>query len=184
MLIVLIVAVIVALLLPPVQKYALNKGTAWFNKTTGGELSIREIDVRLPYFIHLDGVSLKGPEKTHIAQIETLRVSLGWRMIFNKTIRIDRIELTGLNANIESDANGSWNYEFITDPFTDSTAVPDTTGSGEPWDFSIGTVKLADIELGYYDRPSRDSIATSFGKVNLDFNRFTLTNMVFLVESI
>lgn len=179
-----IVTAIVALLLPPVQKYAINKGTDWFNNTTGGELSIQDVDVRLPFYIRLDGVQLNGPDQKQIVKIDEFRVSLGWRMIFDRTIRIDRIEMAGLNANLYSDVHGNWNYGFIVDAFSDSTAAPDTTSAGSPWDVSIGNVKLSDTQLAYFDYTSRDSITTSIGKVFVNFNRFTLSNMVFLAESV
>ncbi len=182
--VVLLTMVTIALMLPPVQKFVIQKGTSWFNEKTGGNLAIEDIDLRLPWFVNLNGVSLDDPSGNNVATIGSLKTSIGWRMIFNNTIRIDRLELEGVNAEVYSDENGRWNYDFIIEAFADSTAVPDTSTAPSAWDFSLGNLKIRDANLQYFDATSRDSIATSLGSLDVVMDRFSITEMVFLAESV
>lgn len=180
----LILIVVIAFMLPPVQRYAIQQGTSWFNENTGGELSIGSIDLRLPFFINLEDVNLKDPAGQHIADIGSLKISLGWRMIFDQTIRVDRLEIEKIDADIYADQQGVWNYNFIIEAFADTSVVPDTAATESAWDFSLGNFKLREAELRYYDGASRDSIQSTIGALDLSMNRFSVTHMVYLVESV
>jgi hypothetical protein len=171
---------------PAVHDYAVEKGTSFFNEKTGGNLSIGEVDLRLPFFIGLEDISLDDPQGDRLAFIDDLEIFPGWRMLFAKTIRIDEINLSGVEGKIYVNKNGSFNFDFITEGFTDSTATDtaatDTTSGG--WGFSLGDLNLKAIDFIYADRSTGDSIDLDVGLFELDMDELDLENQAYLAESI
>ncbi len=183
--ILLLILVAVIVKVPAVHDYLLKKGTTYFNEKTGGNLSIDAIDLRIPTYIQLNGISLKTPDNENLAIIENIEISIGWRYLFNKTIRIDKLVLEDVDARLLN-ANGSgWNYDFIATGFNDSTATPqasDTTSSS--WDFSLGYARLSDVSLTYYDFETKDSIATDLSDLTVAMNRVSVANSAYIAEKL
>ncbi len=170
--------------IPAVHDYALAKGTEYFNEQTGGNLSVASIDLRLPYYIQLNGVSLDTPENKEMVYFQNLEVSLGWRYLLDKTIRIDKLVLSDARAAIRMDKDGA-NFDFIVDGFSDSTAVePELEPSTNPWDFSIGNIRLSDVNLNYSDGVSGDSAAVDLGNLIVIMRHTSLNHNAYLAEKI
>ncbi len=172
----------VLLALPPVQKQIIKRGVTWFNSKTGGQLTVDGIDLRLPWYLALENVALYDDKSQLVVKFDELKTSIGWRAILSNTIRIDKLELYGLSANIYCESsNGKWNYDFITDAFA-SNAEVDTTITASTWDFSVGKVRIGESEIHYYDCVSRDSIALKIGSFDTYLNEFSISNMTFDAE--
>ena len=171
---------------PAVHDYAVKKGTSFFNEKTDGKLSIGDVDLRLPFFIGLEDIALDDPQGDRLAFIDDLEIYPGWRMLFAKTIRIDEVNLSGVEGKIFINKNGNFNFDFITNGFADSTATDtaatDTSSGG--WDFSVGDVNLEAIDFIYADRTTGDSIDLDIGLFELDMDELDLENQAYLAESI
>lgn len=171
---------------PAIHNFAVKKATSFFNEKTGGDLSIGAVDLRLPFFIGLEQINLQTPEGQKLASIETLEIYPGWRMLFAQTIRVDEINLSGVDGKIFIKRDGSFNFDFITEGFSDSTATQteesDTTASG--WGFSLGDLNLNEVKFTYADRSTGDSIDLNIGAFELDMDELDLENQAYLAESI
>jgi len=171
---------------PAVHEYAVKKGTSFFNEKTGGDLNIGEVVLRLPFFIGLEDISLDDPQGHRLAFIDNLEIYPGWRMLFAKTIRIDEVNLSGVEGKIFVKKDGGFNFDFITEGFTDSTASDTTTAdtSSGGWGFSLGDLNLEAIDFIYADRTTGDSIDLDVGLFELDMDELDLENQAYLAESI
>lgn len=183
--ILLLVLVAIVVKVPAVHDYLLHKGTEFFNEKTGGNLSVESIDLRIPTYVQLNGISLKTPDNEKVADIGNIEISIGWRYLFKKTIRIDKLVLENTDARLINADGTGWNYEFIVDGFTDSTAVPepaDTTASA--WDFSLGYARLNNINFTYFDSETNDSIATALSDVKLTMDRVSVNDNAYIVDKL
>jgi hypothetical protein len=171
---------------PAVHKYAVGKGTSYFNEKTGGDLSIGEVDLKLPFFIGLEDISLLTPDGTKLASIDDLEIYPGWRMLFAQTIRVDEINLSGVEGKIFVNKSGEFNFDFIVEGFSDTTITvsepKDTTASA--WGFSLGDLNISELGFIYADRISGDSIDVQLGNFELDMDELDLENQVYLAENI
>lgn len=167
--------------IPAVHDYALKRATNYFNTETQGDLSIEEIDLRLPFYIGIRGISLHGPDSEKIASIGEIEVFPGWRALFNNTIQIDEIKVSDLNAEIFRNIEGRWNYDFIIEAFASES---EPTAKESSWDFSISTVGLSEIEAKYYDQQAGDSLDVSIGSLNLEMKEFSVLESVYSVENL
>ncbi|MCZ4410145.1 translocation/assembly module TamB domain-containing protein [Cryomorphaceae bacterium 1068] len=171
---------------PAVHQYAVNKGTSFFNEKTGGDLSIGHVDLKLPFFIGLEDISLLTPDGSKLASIESLEIYPGWRMLFANTIRVDEINLSGIEGKIFVNKSSDFNFDFIIDGFSDTTAAPtepqDTTASA--WGFSLGDLNISELGFIFADRTTGDSIDIHLGNFELDMDELDLENQAYVAESI
>ncbi|NEN25126.1 hypothetical protein G3O08_16620 [Cryomorpha ignava] len=181
----LLILIAIIVKVPAVHDFLLQKGTTYFNEKTGGNLSIAEIDLRIPGYVQLNGISLKTPDDEKLASIGNIEISVGWRYLFDKTIRIDKLVLEDVDAQLLNRDGSGWNYDFIAEGFSDSTATPqpvDTTASA--WDFSLGYARLSDINFTYYDFTTQDSIAANLSDLTVAMNRVSVMNSAYIAEKI
>jgi len=171
---------------PAVHDYAVKKGTEYFNDKTGGDLSIGGVDLKLPFYIGLENILLNDPEGSKLASIGSLDLYPGWRMLFAKTIRVDELNLSKVDAKIFMQANERWNFDFIIAGFTDTTAVePEPVdSSASSWSFSLGDLNLTNISFVYADRKTGDSIDVDLGSLALDMEELDLENGYYSVEEL
>ncbi len=175
---------VIVVKVPAVHDFILRKATTYFNEKTEGNLSIRDIDLRIPSYVQLEGVSLESPDSHRIAYVGDIEISLGWRYLFNQTIHVDRLILKDVEGRIfQRDASG-WNYDFIVNAFSDSTATPANTKSSSNWDFSIGYVDLQNIDIAYYDYFTGDSIHAILGNLSVDMDDFSVTQKTYQADKI
>lgn len=182
----LLVVLAVAINLPPVQQFAIEKGANWFNEKTGGSLSIKKFELRIPSYLVIEDLELIDPQGRPIARFENLELKLGWRKLFDNKALIDDFQIRGLNANIYSDTLGTWNYDFIIDAFAanDPDSAPEATEDGTLWDVELRKLNLQDIDLRYSDALSRDSFLLSFDDLRLRSKVFSVTNQTYTFEKI
>ena len=183
LLVLVLVAVVVKV--PAVHNFLLHKGTEFFNEKTGGDLTIESIDLRIPSYVQLNGISLKTPNDEKVADIGNIEISIGWRYLFKKTIHIDKLVLENTDARlVNSDVSG-WNYDFIVAGFSDSTVVPEPVDStATRWDFSLGYARLSNVNFTYSDYESKDSIATVLSEIKLTMDRVSVTDNTYIVDKL
>ena len=181
--ILLLILIAIIVKVPAVHDIILSKATTYFNEKTGGNLSIEEIDLRIPTYVQLNGISLKTPENEKLARIGNVEISIGWRYLFDQTIRIDKIVLEDVEGQVLNQDGVGWNYDFIVNGFSDSTSV-DTSTTKSSWDFSLGYARLDDVNLTYYDSTTNDSISANLSDFTLAMNRMSVMNNAYLAEKI
>lgn len=178
----LLIAILVHL--PPVQNFILKKSTGYFNEQTGGQLSIEEIDLRLPFYLQLEGLVLKSPESEKIASIDNFEISIGWRKAFFQTISLDDIYLKGVDANLNANKAGTWNYQFIVDGFSQGDTLQEDTANSSSWDVSVSNVRLKNINFQYENGQSGDTLHAEVGSFLTSFQRMSVLNQVFLIDNL
>ncbi|MFN2428852.1 MAG: translocation/assembly module TamB domain-containing protein [Cryomorphaceae bacterium] len=166
---------------PAVHNYALKEGTGYFNDKTKGNLSVDEIDLRLPFYIGIRGISLADPDSQKIASIGEIEIYPGWRALLNNTIKVDDVEISELDAEVFRNASGKWNYDFIIETFASESAPKE---SESEWDFAIGNVKLREIKAKYYDIPAGDSLSVDVESLDLEMQEFSVLENVYALENL
>lgn len=175
---------VIVVKVPAVHDFILQRATTYFNEKTGGDLNIRAIDLRLPTYVQLEGISLQSPDSKRVAYVGDIEVSLGWRYLLDQTIRVDKLTLKDVEGRVFQKNESGWNYDFIVEGFSDSTATPPDTTSGSNWDFSIGYVELSNIDLAYYDYITNDSIHAIIGDFSVAMDDFSVNENTYLADRI
>lgn len=172
---VLAVSIAVAVQIPAVQQFAIDKGAAWFSEKTGGQLTIDRFDLRIPNYLAIEGLKLDDPKGHTVASLGQLEIKLGWRKLMQEKVLAESIYINDLYANIYSDTSSVWNYDFILDAFASEATETDTIDEGgSSWDVVLRKLRLSEIDLRYYDAVSRDSFKVAFGTLRVGMKEFSL----------
>ena len=89
------------LYLPPVQRFAVDKASAFASQSTGLDITVGRLDLRFPLDLLVRDVSAVEPEtKDTLLSLERLKVELRLWKLLKKEIEIEEISLR--NATIDS----------------------------------------------------------------------------------
>ena len=92
---------IMMLYLPPVQRFAVDKASAFASQSTGLDITVGRLDLRFPLDLLVRDVSAVEPEtKDTLLSLERLKVELRLWKLLKKEIEIEEISLR--NATIDS----------------------------------------------------------------------------------
>jgi len=78
---------LVAIQLPAVQNWAVQKGTAWLSKKIGSRVALANLRVEFPKTIVLEGlyVETPAPAQDTLLQVGSLKVDIGmWGLLKKK----------------------------------------------------------------------------------------------------
>lgn len=178
---------LVALLiyLPPVQDAIRGKAVGILREKLGTPVEIGRIALRYPLGVSISGVYVPEQNGDTLLYAGALKTQVSVIALMHKQIRLGSVDLEGLRANVRQAADSTFNFDYIIQALQgDTTAKPgsDTTGGG--WGFSIGTVRLADIDLHLDLKPSQLQLALGLTSLEVDFDAFDPAAMQFHVESL
>ena len=85
--------VLVAIQLPAVQNWAVQKGTAWLSKKIGSRVALANLRVEFPKTIVLEGlyVETPAPAQDTLLQVGSLKVDIGMWGLLKKKWMWDRL---------------------------------------------------------------------------------------------
>ncbi len=164
---------------PAVHNYAVRKGTTYFNDKTQGNLSIEKVDLKLPFYIGIEGIELKGPATNDIVSVGQLEVYPGWRALFQKTILLDDVALSDVKMTYNVDSKRKTNLDFITEAFVDTSKSTPIDSMGTPWDFQLGKLSLDNIKFQYLDSSRSNSIRLKLGSLELETTAFSVNENLY-----
>ena len=170
--------------LPPFQSYLLEKTTTFFNERTGGDLKLESIDIRIPYYVRIEGLTLSRPTGDHLLSAENIEVKLGWRNLFNRTISLNDIYLKNIDGKLVADKDGNWNYQFIVDGFKADSDTTETSTKSAPWDLTTSDIRLSNVDFDYLNGHTRDTLNITLGHFHGNFQRVSINNLTFLADQL
>lgn len=175
-------AILLTLLIqiPFVQNLILQKATSFVQQKTNTTVEVDNIHISFPRTVVVKGVYLEDRNADTLLYAGKLRVSVVLRDIFRHKLHIRHILLSEVVANIHNtDADSTFNYNFLLTAFIDTIQKPETISSGSSkLEISIDKVFLNDIAL-LYD----DAYAGVYAKLNLGYLKLTTGNLD-LVQSL
>lgn len=176
----LVLLVVIALQLPPVQRMVAGKVSAYMSQKTGTRFEVGKVDLAFPLGVELRDVYIEDQKHDTLAAGRKLGVAIDPIALFSKKIEIRNVTAEGLVAHItRSMPDSSFNFDFIVKSFApDSTAVPaDTTAS--PWEVSVKNIDLTNVALTYNDRVAGTDASFRIGYLETEIETFDLEKMHF-----
>jgi hypothetical protein len=182
----LIILLVIALQLPPVQRYITGKATAYLSKKIHTRVSIGEINLAFPKSLYLGDIYIEGLKHDTLFYTHKIKVSADMLGLLHKHIDVSSVLISGLNTHIERYMpDSSFNFSFIMQAFSDSTkpkTPKDTTKS--KWKFGIYGLTLEDIKATYDDQVMGMNASLNLGKLDVDIRKFDLDKMDFGIKEV
>jgi hypothetical protein len=168
-----LIVLLIALRLPVVQTYVAQKATAMLAEKTGGHISVNQVRINFIDNVLLKGVYVEEPNGDTLLYAGRLEVDISIWRIFKQEIHIDAVELEDAVGNLsQSPETGDFNFQYIIDAFSDTTAVVDTTPSN--WVISARQAYLTNVRFNLDMEGLK--LNTYISKADVELDKLDLAN--------
>jgi translocation and assembly module TamB len=183
--ILLLILVAVAIQIPAVQRTVTQRAIGFLKKKIKTEVRLAHISISFPKKIVLTGLYLEDQAKDTLLYAGELSIDTDLWGLTQHRIELNDVALDNLHGFVSRSAEDSaFNFDYIIQAFTDSTAQenPDTTA--QSWDFSIGDVTFDHATVSFKDSLEGNDIAFTVGSLEINTEEFDLRRSIIHVDDI
>ncbi|MCW3125367.1 MAG: hypothetical protein JWO03_1025, partial [Bacteroidetes bacterium] len=182
---VLLVALVLLIRLPPVQTYITHKVTAYVSSKTHTKVELRRLYIAFPKSVMIEQLYAEDTKHDTLLYLGKLKVSIDMLALLRHKVEVSSVMLTDVNANIErKEVDSTYNFGFIINAFAgnkkkapEAKAKVDT--SGAPWIIQVDKVDLAHIRGRFADHISGTTIQGEVGALQLDMKGMDIKKLSF-----
>lgn len=175
----LIVALILFLHLPFVQKFVRNKAVSFLENKLKTNVEVGSIYIGFPQEIILRDVYIEDLEQDTLLAGGTLRANLNlWRLFFKNELNIESIRLKDITARIiRESVDSAFNYQFIVDAFVPPDTA--TTTSYTAAALNLGKIRLDNINMLFNDVVTGSDISAKLDHLDVHVDIFDAVRFIY-----
>jgi translocation and assembly module TamB len=183
--ILLLIAIALAVQLPPVQNRLTQKAVAYLEKKIGTTVSLDHISISFPKTIVVEGLYFEDQKKDTLLYAGKFSLNTDVFALARKEIQLNEIALENCKAYVNRpESDSAYNFSYILKAFGgDSTATPDTLEE-KGWKFSLERIDLERINAKYHDYLTGNLVDLELGELEVSISEFDLENMKIVVDEI
>ena len=117
-LILVLLALFGALQTPWVKNMIVAKAESAISSMLGARVSIGRLSGVLPWTLNLDDLTLKIEDDEKLLHIDRIEAGVQPLAALVKTIRITKLHIRGLDANLRREGDGDWNFKPLIEKFS------------------------------------------------------------------
>jgi len=149
-----------SLQIPAVQNFVKDKAVSYLKVKLDTEVSLEKIYVDFPNDIVIQNFYLKGKDVDTLLFVDKLNVGIYLPDLIKSQANISSINLDGVNANINREDDGKFNFDFILDAFA---TEDDEDKDSKPFIISLSKIDLKNIDVNF-----NDGVSKNFFKIGLN----------------
>lgn len=182
-LVLLSLALIVAIRIPSVQNWAVDKATDMLSETLQTEVSIGGVYINFFKTANLEDIYVEDQSGDTLLYAHELKADIGIFNLFSSEIFLNSASLEGAVVDLHRyEADSVFNYQFIVDAFAPSTPK-DTTAA--PWTFGIGSLSLQDVRFDMLDEgEGRFDMKTHIASWDVNVDELDLEQFTIALNSV
>lgn len=180
-LLILIVGLIFSLQFPKVQNLVKNQAISYLQNKLETEISLEKIYVAFPNEIVIEKFYLKGKDVDTLLFVDQLNVGIYLPDLIKSKANISSIQLNNLQANINRNNDGDFNFDFILNAFV-TKDEPETTS--KPFYISLDKIELNKIKLNFNDDLSGNYVSLNLNQFKTQVKTFNLQENDYAINSI
>ena len=144
LIIILVIAAVALLVLtPPVQNFARKKATAWLSTKLKTKVEIGKIYLGFPKKVVLENVYIEDRKKDTLLSGGALKVDISMFKLLKSQVEINQVELSDITAKVKRVLPDTvYNFQFVIDAF-----APADTVKTQPADTSAVNISIKDVEI-------------------------------------
>lgn len=170
---------------PWAQQLIVSKATKYVSGKTGTVLHVEKLYLTFSGNLLLEGVYAEDLKKDTLLYSRSLEVGFDVLPLFNRTLHIDKIESSGLRANIKRHTDSTFNFNFFITAFASKNPkLPADTTPGKPFRFEMGDVHITDLKASYQDAISKFDAKISVGNLLIVTRTFDLDKLTFDLKKV
>ncbi|MCE7066244.1 translocation/assembly module TamB domain-containing protein [Dyadobacter sp. CY326] len=158
------------------QNFLTSQANSFLRKKLKTKVNIEKVRFDVPDWILLEGVYFEDQKGDTLVAGKRLYVDLDMYSLIKGNVGINKIEVEGVNANINRVLPDTvFNFQFIVDAFasTDSTAQVDTTS--KPLEMRLDQISLKNVRLSYRDAVTGTDASANIDSALVRFDKFNPT---------
>ncbi|SDG86195.1 Family of unknown function [Dyadobacter soli] len=164
------------------QNFLTSQANSFLRKKLKTKVNIEKVRFDIPDWVLLEGVYFEDLHGDTLVAGKRLYVDLDMYSLIKGDIGINKVELEGINANINRVLpDTTFNFQFIVDAFAGDTTEIDTTPS-KPLKMRLDQISLKNVRFSYRDAVigtdasgNIDSALVKFDKFNPTISQYHLT---------
>jgi translocation and assembly module TamB len=184
--VVLLILVIIALQLPPVQHFLTKKAESYLQTKLKTKVKIGEINLAFPKSIYIGDVYIQSLENDTLLFSHSLKVDVDMLGLLNHKLHVNSIKIEKLTAHVKRRLpDSSFNFSFIIKAFAgDTTKSTAKKSNSKKMDIAVYGVYLHDFYVTYNDDVSGINAMTRLGKLDIDIHDFDLDKQIVNIKKI
>ncbi|MCF0063914.1 translocation/assembly module TamB domain-containing protein [Dyadobacter chenwenxiniae] len=158
------------------QNFLTNQANSYLRKKLKTKVNIEKVRFDVPDWILLEGVYFEDQHGDTLVAGKRLYVDLDMYSLIKGNVGINKVELEGINANINRVLPDTvFNFQFIVDAFAsaDTTTAVDTTSS--PLEMRLDQISLKNVRLSYRDAVTGTDALANIDSALVRFDKFNPT---------
>lgn len=181
----LVLLVFILIQVPAVQNFAKNKAVAYLQNKLHTKVQINKLSIDFPKQVVLKGVYFEDQQKDTLLAGDELRVDIALLKLIKSEVVVDYIKMDGITANIYRTGKDTvFNYQYIVDAFSDTTAAAKPTDSSTGMTIKIGKLVLNNINSRFKDDQTGIDFLLHFDKSQTNFETVDPDKMIFSIPLI
>ncbi|SKB98246.1 translocation/assembly module TamB domain-containing protein [Dyadobacter psychrophilus] len=158
------------------QNFLTTQANSYLRKKLKTKVNIEKVRFDVPDWILLEGVYFEDKQGDTLVAGKRLYVDLDMYSLIKGNVGINKVELEGINANINRVLPDTvFNFQFIVDAFAsaDTTATVDTTS--KPLEMRLDQISLKNVRLSYRDAVTGTDAIANIDSAHVSFDKFNPT---------
>ncbi|MCB9178309.1 MAG: translocation/assembly module TamB domain-containing protein [Flavobacteriales bacterium] len=167
------------LYVPAVQDLVRERAVAALQERIGTRVALEHIALRFPVGLTLRGFHIADEQADTLLSLGELKAQVSLTALWNKRIAIAGLSLSGVRANLEQNADSTFNFEHIINAFAGNDADPEAVDTTGGWTITADGISLQDIHYTMVMAPSQLDLDLRLEHLDLDLKEFDLDRMRF-----
>jgi translocation and assembly module TamB len=154
------------------QNFLTSQANSFLRKKLKTKVNIEKVRFDIPDWIMLEGVYFEDTHGDTLLAGRRLYVDLDMYSLIKGNVGINKIELEGVNANINRVLPDTvFNFQFIVDAFASTDTVQTDTASA-PMEMRLDQISLKNVRLSYRDAVTGTDAETNIDSALVKFDKF------------
>ena len=184
LIIVLVIAAVALLILtPPVQNFARKKATTWLSNKLKTKVEIGKIYIGFPKKVVLENVYIEDRKKDTLLSGGALKVDISMMKLLKSQVEINQVQLSDITAKVKRVLPDTvYNFQFIIDAFATADTVQTNPADTSAVNVSVKDVDLDNIRLVYNDAVSGSDMNVWLDHFDTEMDEFDLNKMLLIIH--
>ncbi len=175
-----ILLLIIALQIPPIQRYTKDKVVSYLQNKINTTVTIENVQIGFPKDVILEGVYFEDQKNDTLLAAKKIAVNLNLFELMNNKVQINSVDLDGVIVNINRNAQSKFNFDYIIEAFKSPEKQDDTS---PPMEFSMDKITLENIKFRYTDAVSKNDVTLKLNYLDTRIKIFDLNQMNFEIPN-
>ncbi len=184
-LLLLLIGVLFALTLPPVQRRITAEAQSFLQKKLGTRVEVGALGLRFPYHVSLEKLLIEDQQQDTLIRVGSLVLTVDMWKLLDQTIEFQQISLKDASVYLHRKDSVD-NYDFIARAFSNPNKPASTDTTGSPWKLQVDLTKiqLEQVKFLMNDEDAANTTSANIGSLKTVLVKADMDDMHFELDDL